>query len=41
MTYSFMHIDVGHDVGTWLSVKAPSPAHEKAIEYIKMGFGLN
>ena len=35
---SYMNKGVGHDVGNWLSVKAETPAHTKAIEFIKEGF---
>ena len=35
---SFMHRGVGHDVGSWLSVQTETPAHIRAIEYIKEGF---
>lgn len=35
---SFMHEGVGHDVGSWLSVKEETPAHLKALEFIKEGF---
>jgi acetyl esterase len=37
-TKSFMNKDVGHDVVNWLSVATITPAHVKAIEYIKEGF---
>lgn len=41
MTKSFMHEGAGHDVGNWGSIKLETPAHVKAIEYIKAGFELN
>lgn len=37
-TKSYMNEGVGHDVGNWLSVKTETPAHTKAIEFIKEGF---
>jgi acetyl esterase len=37
-TKSYMNEGVGHDVGNWLSVQTETPAHLKAIEYIKEGF---
>jgi len=37
-TKSFMNEDVGHDVVNWLSVASETPAHIKAVEYIKAGF---
>ena len=37
-TRSFMVEGVGHDVVNWLSVKTITPAHLKAVEYIKVGF---
>jgi acetyl esterase len=37
-TKTFMHQGVGHDVGSWLSVQTETPAHIKAIEYLKEGF---
>jgi acetyl esterase len=37
-TKSFMNKGVGHDVVKWLSVNAITPAHQKAIEFIKEGF---
>ncbi|SRX74481.1 alpha/beta hydrolase [Aequorivita antarctica] len=39
-TKSFMNEGVGHDVVNWLSVKTETPAHLKAIEFIKAGFNL-
>ena len=39
-TRSFMNEGIGHDVGNWLSVKTETPAHLKAIEFIKEGFKL-
>ncbi|MEO1214097.1 MAG: alpha/beta hydrolase [Bacteroidota bacterium] len=36
---SYMHEKVGHDVINWMSVKSKTPAHKKAVEFIKMGFG--
>lgn len=39
-TKSFMNAAVGHDVVNWLSVKTATPAHLKAIEFIKAGFKL-
>jgi len=39
-TQSFMNEGVGHDVVNWLSVKSETPAHLKAVEYIKAGFVL-
>jgi acetyl esterase len=38
-TESFMYEGVGHDVTTWGSVRKETPAHLKAVEYIKAGFG--
>ena len=38
-TKSYMHADVAHDVMVWGSVKPESPAHLKAIEFIREGFG--
>lgn len=40
-TESFMYEGVGHDVTTWGSVRKETPAHLKAVEYIKAGFGKN
>jgi len=40
ITKTFMHEGVGHDVGNWLSVNTVTPAHIKAIEYIKEGFKM-
>jgi acetyl esterase len=37
-TESFMYEGVGHDVTTWGSVRKDTPAHLKAVEYIKVGF---
>jgi acetyl esterase len=37
---SYMNEGVGHDVVNWLSVKSETPAHIKAMEYIKAGFAL-
>jgi len=37
-TKSFMNKGVGHAVVNWLSVNTTTPAHLKAIEYIKEGF---
>jgi acetyl esterase len=37
---SYMNEGVGHDVGNWLSVQTETPAHLKAIEYIKEGFKI-
>lgn len=39
-TKSFMNQGVGHDVINWLSVKTETPAHLKAIEFIKAGFNI-
>ena len=39
-TKSYMNEGVGHDVGNWLSVQTETPAHVKAIEYIKEGFKI-
>lgn len=39
-TKSYMNVGVGHDVGNWLSVQTETPAHVKAIEYIKEGFKI-
>jgi len=39
-TKSYMNKGVGHDVGNWLSVQTETPAHVKAIEYIKEGFTI-
>ena len=39
-TKSYMNEGVRHDVGNWLSVKTETPAHVKAIEYIKEGFNI-
>jgi acetyl esterase len=38
-TESFKNEGVGHDVLTWGSVSKETPAHLKAVEYIKAGFG--
>ncbi|MDP5231447.1 MAG: alpha/beta hydrolase [Cellulophaga sp.] len=38
---SFMNEGVGHDVVNWLSVENVTPAHLKAIAYIKEGFKLD
>jgi len=35
-----MNEGAGHDVGNWLSVQTETPAHLKAIEYIKEGFDI-
>jgi acetyl esterase len=40
-TQSFMNKGAGHDVVNWLSVSSITPAHLKAIEYIKEGFRNN
>ena len=40
-TKSYMNEGVGHDVVNWLSVQTETPAHVKAIEYIKEGFKIN
>jgi acetyl esterase len=40
LTKSFMNEGVGHDVGNWLSVQTETPAHLKAVQYIKEGFAL-
>ena len=37
---SFINEGVGHDVVNWLSVKTETPAHLKAIEFIKVGFNI-
>lgn len=37
-TESFLHEGVGHDVLTWGSVSQKTPAHLKAVDYIKSGF---
>lgn len=37
-TKIYMNEGVGHDVGNWLSVQNETPAHTKAIEFIKAGF---
>lgn len=39
-TKSFMNEDVGHDVSKWISVKTETPAHLKAIGFIKAGFNI-
>jgi acetyl esterase len=39
-TKSYMNEGVGHDVGNWLSVQTETPAHLKAIEYIKEEFKI-
>ncbi|WP_445734387.1 alpha/beta hydrolase [Mariniflexile sp.] len=39
-TKSFINEGVGHDVVNWLSVKTETPAHLKAIEFIKAGFNI-
>ncbi len=39
-TKSFMNEAVGHDVVNWISVKRETPAHLKAIEFIKAGFNI-
>jgi acetyl esterase len=39
-TRSFMNEGVGHDVGTWGSVRGDLTAHEVAIEYISAGFAV-
>lgn len=39
-TKSFMNEGVGHDVSNWLSVKTETPAHLKAIAFIKAGFSI-
>lgn len=40
VTKSFMNEGVGHDVVNWMSVKTETPAHLKAIEFIKAGFEI-
>jgi acetyl esterase len=40
LTQSYMYKGVGHDVLTWVSVSTESPAHLKAVEFIKTGFKL-
>jgi len=37
-TKSFMNDGVGHDVVNWLSIQSQTPAHLKAVEFIKIGF---
>ena len=39
-TKSFIYEGVTHDVVNWLSVKTETPAHLKAIEFIKDGFNM-
>lgn len=39
-TKSYMNEGVGHDVVNWLSVQNETPAHLKAIEFIKEGFQM-
>ncbi len=39
-TQNFMNEGVGHDVVNWLSVKSETPAHVKAVDYIKAGFSI-
>ena len=39
-TKSFINQGVAHDVVNWMSVKTETPAHLKAIEFIKEGFEL-
>jgi acetyl esterase len=39
-THSYMNEGVGHDVSNWLSVKKETPAHLKAIAFIKAGFNI-
>ena len=39
-TKSYMNEGVGHDVVNWLSVQTETPAHIKALEYIKEGFRI-
>jgi len=39
-TKSFINEGVAHDVVNWLSVKTETPAHLKAIEFIKIGFNI-
>ncbi len=39
-TKSFMNEGVGHDVQNWLSVSTETPAHLKAIAFIKEGFNI-
>lgn len=38
VTTSYMHAGVAHDVMVWGSVQPESPAHLKAIEFIREGF---
>jgi acetyl esterase len=38
---SFIDESVGHDVVNWMSVKTETPAHLKAIEFIKTGFNMD
>lgn len=37
-THTFMNSGVGHDVQVWASVEGNLTAHEKAVEYMKLGF---
>ena len=39
-TKSFINEGVAHDVINWMSVKTETPAHLKAIEFIKEGFNI-
>lgn len=41
VTKSFINEGVAHDVVSWLSVKTETPAHLKAIEFIKTGFNID
>ena len=41
VTKSFINEGVGHDVVNWLSVTTATPAHLKAIEFIKTGFNID
>ncbi len=40
VTKSFIYAGVGHDVSIWASVSKETPAHLKAVEYIKAGFHI-
>ncbi|MFT5674495.1 MAG: acetyl esterase [Paraglaciecola sp.] len=40
-THSFMVENVEHDVVKWAKVTGDLVAHKKAVEYIKIGFGLD
>lgn len=39
-TKSYMNEGIGHDVVNWLSVQTETPAHVKAISFIKEGFKI-